>query len=405
MSDPTLPHPASAALPAVEGRSPARFALPLFLGVLAWRMLAYTLARPDDDPWLVGDWLINYAGGMVRRGLTGAVLLGLSTVTGIEAATWSGVLQLLCLAALLIGLYRLARPLPLNLPLVLLLASPALLLLYVHNPHGGFRKEVLLLGLLAAFCTRMAFDPRPVRDRERLLLAAVLALLVLCHEMLFAYMPLFVIALRLAPVAAGGTLLRDTLILLPAAACTLWIVLLQRGDASQVAAICASWAAQAPRDCQGQDPLLGAISFLAVDTRTAVAYTRLHTPPAVAICYAAATLLSCLPLALIATRSNVVDFLSARQPRGLAALVAAVLAQTAALNVVAADHGRLLHILITGLSLLLLLAMTAQGERLRFRPSARRPIAVLLAVLFIFGWKLKHFEMTPDKLFWWSSLL
>ncbi|MBA4284925.1 MAG: hypothetical protein C0434_05275 [Xanthomonadaceae bacterium] len=281
-------------------------ALPLFLGAIAMRMLTCTIVRADDDPWLVGDWLINYAGGMVRRSLTGM------------AAAWTGVLQLLSLTALLVGLYRLARPPPLTLPLVVLLASPALLLLYIHNPHGGFRKEVLL----------------------------------------------------------------------------------HRGDAAQVAAICAWWAAQAPRDCQGQDPLLWAISFLAVDTRTAMAYAVKHTPPSAVICYAVATLLFCVPLAVVVTFSNAVDFPRRRRPRGLVWLLATVVARVTVLNAVAADHGRLLHILITGLSLLLLLAMNAQGERLRFRRSPGRPITVLLAVLSVFGWELKYFQMTPVKLFW-----
>ncbi len=406
MSDPTLPRAAaSAALPADERSSLASLALPLFLGALAGRMLVYTLARPDDDPWLVCDWLINYAGGMVRRGLSGELLLGLSSLTGQTPATLTGVLQLLCFAALLAGLYRLARPLPVNLPMVLLLASPALLQLYIHNPHGGLRKEILLLAVLAPFCARLAFDARPVERLERLLLALTLALITLCHEMLFAYMPLFLIAMRLTPRAPTTPVLRDALILLPAAVCTVWIVIFHRGDSSIVAAICASLAAQAPSDCGAGDPFLGAISFLAVDTGKAIDYMRYRTPPPIAISYLIGALLSLVPFVVATQLSNIGSLLHRREPRWLALLLAAVVAQVLVLNAIAVDHGRFIHILITGMTLVLLLAMHAQGESLQFSRPRHPRLALVMAVIFVLGWKLKHAEMWPGKLLWWSKWL
>lgn len=405
MSDPILQRAGTGALPAETRSSLAWLALPLFLGALAGRMLVYTLARPDDDPWLVGDWLINYAGGMVRRGFSGEVLLGLSSLTGQTASTLTGVLQLICLALLLLGLYRLARPLPANLPMVLLLASPALLQLYIHNPHGGLRKEILLLAMLAPFCARLAFDLRPVGPLERLLLALGLALITLCHEMLFAYMPFFVIAMRLASHAPATSILRDALILLPAAVCTGWIVIFHRGDSSIVAAICASLAAQAPSDCGAGDPFQGAISFLAVDTRSAIDYTLNRTALPVAISYVISTLLSLVPFGVMARLSNIGSLLRQREPRWLMLILATVLAQVLVLNVIAVDHGRFIHILITGMTLVLLLAMHAQGESLQFRRPRHPRRAVVLTVMFVLGWKLKHVDMWPGKLLWWSKWL
>lgn len=405
MSEPTSVHAVPATLLETARTRLASLALPLFLAALMLRMLAYTLARPDNDPWLVGDWLIDYAGGLVRRGLSGEIMLGLSALTGLTPAACTGVVQLICLASLLIGLYRLARPLPLNLPMMLLLASPALLQLYIHNPHGGLRKEILLLAMLAPFCARLAFDPRPVERRERLLLAAALALIALCHEMLFAYMPFFVIAMRLAPRAPSSTLLRDSLILLPAAICTVWMVLFHRGDSATVAAICASLAAHAPSDCGAGDPFLGAVSFLAVDTRTAIDYMLYRTPFAIAVSYAAGALLSMLPFIVLAKLSNIGSFLRGREHRPLALLMAAVVAQVIVLNLIAVDHGRFIHILVAGLTLVLLVALHSLGDRLQFRRPARPHLAAWLAVLFVLGWKLKHAEMWPEKLLWWSKLL
>lgn len=405
------PLPSSTALPAAAGdadrwrRRLARIGLPLFLAVIGLRGLFHLLGSAPDDPWQVGDWLIHHADGFVRRGLAGEVVLGFSALTGLPPATSVGVVQMVCLIALLGGLYRLARPLPMRLPLVLLLASPALLGLYLHNPNGGFRKEVLLFALLAPLCARLAFDARPVETRERGLLAVALVLLSLCHEMLLAWMPLVVIALRLTPHRPTTTVWRDALILLPALLTTGVIVLFQRGDAADAAAICAALAEHAPRDCGAGDPRLGAVSFLAVDTRSAIAYMLARTPPPVAASYAAAALLAAVPFGVLLRMTTLGAFLREREPRALLALLAAILVQVAMLHLVATDHGRFIHITVVGLTLVLLQAMHAQGAALAIRPPRRAALAAVLALLFVAGWKLKHVGMGPTKLLWWWGAL
>lgn len=409
MSD--LPRASLHAPPAVPVARPRRrlrlaaLWLPGFLIAVLLRALFYVLDLPPDDPWLVGDWLIHYADGFVRRGLTGEVVLGIASLTALSPSDAVGVIQMLGLTALAGGLLRLAQPLPMRLPLVLMLLSPALLGLYFHNPHGGFRREVLLLGLLAPFCARIAFDRRPVGSRERGLLALALMLLSLSHEMLLAWMPLFVIALRLSPVAPRTPVWRDLLILAPAALSTLVIVLFHRGDAATALAICAALGTAAPSDCGAGDPTLGAISFLAVDTRAAFDYMLFRTPPPIAASYLAGALLSALPFAVLLRMTTLGTFLRSRGPAALALLLAAVLAQVVLLNLIAVDHGRFIHITVAGLSLVLLLAMNAQGAALQFRDLRRPRLAALLAVLFVLGWKLKHAEMWPVKLFWWSGPL
>ena len=132
---------------------------------------------------------------------------------------------------------------------------------------------------------------------------------------------------------------------------------------------------------------------------------RYRTPPPVAISYGLGALLSLLPFAVIARLSNVATLLHEREPRWLALLMATIVAQVLALNVVAVDHGRFIHIMVVGMTLSLLVALHGLGERLQFRRPRHPRLTAALAVLFVFGWKLKHAEMWPEKLLWWSKWL
>jgi len=50
----------------------------------------------ENHAWKVGDWLINYQGGFVRRGLIGEFILSISSWSGFEPALFVVILQSLC---------------------------------------------------------------------------------------------------------------------------------------------------------------------------------------------------------------------------------------------------------------------------------------------------------------------
>ena len=57
-----------------------------------------------DDAWTVGEWLISYAGGFVRRGLPGEIIHFISSelsVSPILIVWFFSITALICLAALL----------------------------------------------------------------------------------------------------------------------------------------------------------------------------------------------------------------------------------------------------------------------------------------------------------------
>ncbi|MDI1301030.1 MAG: hypothetical protein PSX71_03925 [bacterium] len=101
------------------------------------------------DAWKTGDWLINYEGGPVRRGLVGQVLYEFSRLG--TNLLWSAfVLQ--------VAIYLLVAHLTLKLffsvdreaSWLLLIFSPAFIFLFpFYDVQGGFRKEIILF---LSFC-------------------------------------------------------------------------------------------------------------------------------------------------------------------------------------------------------------------------------------------------------------
>ena len=61
---------------------PYFFAL-VFIATVTGALSGY----PDHNPWKIGDWLINYQGGMIRRGFLGEVFYRLAYFTHIKS--WS----------------------------------------------------------------------------------------------------------------------------------------------------------------------------------------------------------------------------------------------------------------------------------------------------------------------------
>ncbi len=93
--------------------------------------------------WQQADWLISFADGPVRRGVSGEFFLLLSDVTGI------GVVALVCAAqaALVLivfwGVLRAVLHIGVSERVLLLALSPAFLAFWVYEPNAGFRKEIL----------------------------------------------------------------------------------------------------------------------------------------------------------------------------------------------------------------------------------------------------------------------
>lgn len=127
------------------------------LGVAIYRYVTITAGTSvkdipyvGGDPWMAGDWLINYAGGFVRRGLFGDLFLRLGP--GGETGLW--VLLAIQVAIYLVVLAYSVRALhraDYSWSSIALVCSPAALAFvgYVLSADAAFRKELLSFLVLA----------------------------------------------------------------------------------------------------------------------------------------------------------------------------------------------------------------------------------------------------------------
>lgn len=152
------------------------------------------------DPWAMGDWLINYHAGFVRRGLTGEVALTIGHALHFSPPIVVSLMQLACYAAIFYAVHRLlvGRFVDTRLPFWATLAviSPATLAFPILEQQGGFRKEIIFiggLGILILLTLR-----RPARNALLIVYTSLLIVVcVLSHESLILFGAYIVAALAI----------------------------------------------------------------------------------------------------------------------------------------------------------------------------------------------------------------
>lgn len=120
-------------------------ALVLLIGIAYWNLFEYYHEVSGGvSPWRLGDWLINYEAGFIRRGLLGEVFfLAFENINQIFFGIYF--LQLLCY--LLVVAYVAIRLKVGDFAAsdLLLVFSPAFIFVFnFYDPQGGFRKELLM---------------------------------------------------------------------------------------------------------------------------------------------------------------------------------------------------------------------------------------------------------------------
>ena len=97
--------------------------------------------------WIYGDWVINYSAGFVRRGLSGEIILFISTLFNLSPPTITSLIKIFFLFFSFIYFYKKTN----NYTVFLILFSPILLGFYIFDPTATGRKEILLFGIYAIY--------------------------------------------------------------------------------------------------------------------------------------------------------------------------------------------------------------------------------------------------------------
>jgi len=337
--------------------------------------------QAGDDPFLIGDWLINFEGGFVRRGIYGQILQSLYLSPGETTLIVQFLVLVAAFTLLLCALALLWVTDPIY-PWLLVFLSPAFLLFPFLTFSGGFRKEILGLAAVALMATG-------VRAGWRFALwFGQLAFMfsVFAHESILVTVPtviwLLLEARRQEVIGATGLKLGLALLAAPILY-TLSALIAGTGSAGKALAICSSLADRgfSPHVCSGS------IDFLSESVGEALARIVSLAPASLAI--PALGLLSLAPLAFVGFFPTHWRLISIQ----LLALLP--------LFIIGTDYGRWVFIGVVVLSL------AALSVSQRLKPRGGKVVWIAFGLLMLL-WSVPNeptqFFLNPMRFAWWGLL-
>ncbi len=338
--------------------------------------------------WAVGDWLISYESGFVRRGSIGTVIFGLNDVTGLSLTTLVLLFHLALYAVLagVIGYFCLTKRL--SFPVLLLIVSPACLLFPILDvAGGGGRKEMLHFALFGIWCVILC-RARSLPWSLVAVFAGLVALATTAHEM-FLFLSAFysaAYAARSRQLGLQPSVLKMGAI--PAAALFLSGLIFIFGTGASVDAPQELCQAIVERGlpvsvCGGAVFYPSGLMVNLEDTWTKIVTTfgYIHFMPHL-------LLLSFLPLALVAADAS-------EEGRKVRSVLWPSIFAALPLFLMALDWGRWVHIIIVSSLLLMMLAAPikteSQGAAILEPRDIVRPISLTVTALcYMLFWSIPH---------------
>ena len=361
---------------------------------LLFQALKLASSHPPDQ-WLIGDWLINYQGGFIRRGLIGEICLRVSQILGINIVFLVILIQVFFYLIFLSYTCRLAVKStfsPLNAALIF---SPAFILFPVFDPQGGFRKEILLFALLAILCFYLATTDKKIARGLPIFIGLAATIIVLSHEILAVFLPYVLCAFIIYDKGLGVASRKILISLIPTMAITILLVLFSQGDQQVVINICNSLKSSAPSDCFHS----GATFWIGQDMKFAHDYVLERIDGNTLLTYGYLAILAFMPLAILQFTSQFSRFFENKGMRfWLNICIAASIIGSLPLFWIGIDYGRFIYIHVTCLSLLALMINRESSDNPQ-RPASGQLIAWGSCLLFIIGWRLMHYDASFKNAF------
>jgi hypothetical protein len=379
----------------------------LFNGYLAMvsavtLVLGYHNLRRADG-FDIGDWLINYQGGFVRRGLTGECFFRLGRLFHLPPAWLVLATQLALYALIYIAVWKLLRGTAWSVWATALAFSQVTLGFMVVTIDGNFRKEILFFAALSWLL--LLLDRQWFSDLTAgVYLTIVTAIILLSHEGMIVYWPYFIAVVAIS----RDSLLRALRIC--AVPGSLALVLLKivsghTGNLSTAEAICSSLGERL--GVFGQGICGGGIWFLTVKEevfRQAVA--TLNAGGRYVVFFGLMGLLALLPC-IFGCVSLWRDSRRRRDVRPLLLWTAVSMLGSTALFAYTFDWGRCIHIHIFSLMCLLFYIERRDAKRRQGGPETQ-PRAAWLAgrhgwlyalamFLYLTTWSLPSFGFGPHS--------
>lgn len=218
--------------------------------------------------WHMGDWLINYQGGFVRRGFLGEVIYQLATYTTINPGFYVFLIQVFLNGCFLFCSFLLLRKQKTLLPYLLLIFSPFLFMFQINSfdqieSQGGYFKESIYCCLIAVVgWSAVAYEEKKFTALFYVILLFY-PLAILTHEAFAIFLPMLLI-IYLAKIELNTKRCLIIMGLLSLSLVSFVLSLIFSGDKTQVLAIYNSLLPQYPVSTYGS------IGWLMMPLQTAI---------------------------------------------------------------------------------------------------------------------------------------
>lgn len=232
----------------------------LLVALLINAAYAYRNIISKSD-YVYGDWVINYAAGFIRRGLSGEAALLIRDTTGLALPPIVLLFVSLLLLASFAGLYAVVRGRLSAVDLAILL-SPAGLLFNVIELGNAGRKDIIVLFLTVCVGCYLTCGPLTRRRLEwgSIALGLMIALSAFTHELTVFFVAALVALVFFGFVSLGlaarGLAVSAALLVL-AAVCLILVTQSHQLGPAGIAAICERLGAGASANCGSGDDSIG----------------------------------------------------------------------------------------------------------------------------------------------------
>ena len=154
------------------------------------------LHNRKNDGYVLGDWLVNYQdGGFKRRGLSGSFFFFLQDITGLSLNSLVYAFQAIIISLFFYFYLKLIKEKEITIFYLSLLFSPLGFVAYFNCVDYVGKKEFILFLLFTYFTYLLNYSKLSLR--KEYLVAFLLFIAVLFHEVVLFYIPYFIILLIL----------------------------------------------------------------------------------------------------------------------------------------------------------------------------------------------------------------
>ncbi|MCE0722561.1 MULTISPECIES: hypothetical protein [Legionella] len=219
--------------------------------------------------WHMGDWLINYQGGFIRRGLLGEVLYQLSVYSSVSLGFYVFICLIFFNALFLLFSFLLLKRQPFLSPYILLIFSPFIFAFPINSVDhfesiGGYFKDCIYYCVLAFIGWSAVRYQEKTFEKIYYFTLLCYPLLILTHEVFAVFLPyLVVVYLTKVKLDRKRVLLNLSLLSLSIISFVLCIVF--KGNDIQVTAIYNSLLTRYPVPINGSIGWLGAPMKIAME--------------------------------------------------------------------------------------------------------------------------------------------